>query len=163
MTLYEIDSAILACVDQETGEIIDPEALDALQMERDKKLENVACWVKDLRAEAEALKNEIAVLSARKKSAENKAERLKAWLGEALEGEIFKTSKVRVSYTHSTKLTVTDEQSVVDFIQSHYQDPEEFLKYTQPEIRKDAVKAEIKMGVQIPGVCVEQTESVVIK
>ena len=163
MTLYEIEDAILQCVDQETGEIIDQAKLDALQMEREKKIENVALWIKDLRAEADAIANEVKNLTARKKAAENKAEQLKAWLAEALAGEIFKTSKVRVSYTHSTRLNVTDEQSVVDFIQSHYQDPEEFLKYTQPEIRKDAVKAEIKMGVQIPGACVEQTESVVIK
>ena len=33
--LYEIDQAILDCVDLETGEILDPEKLDALQMERD--------------------------------------------------------------------------------------------------------------------------------
>ena len=163
MTLYEIDNAILACVDQETGEIIDPEALDALKMEREKKLENVACWVKDLLAEAEALKNEIASLSARKKSAENKAERLKAWLAGALEGEILKTSKVRVSYTHNTRLNVIDEQSVVNYIQTHYTEPEEFLRFQLPEIRKDAVKAAIKKGEKIPGACIETAESVVIK
>ena len=30
MTLYEIDSAIMDCVDEETGEIIDLEKLEAL-------------------------------------------------------------------------------------------------------------------------------------
>lgn len=163
MTLYEIDAAILACVDQETGEIIDPEALDALQMEREKKLENVALWVKDLRAEADAIGNEIKALTARKKAAEGKTERLKAWLAEALEGEVFKTSKVRVSYTHSTRLNVIDEQSVVNYIESHYTEPEEFLRFQMPEIRKDAVKAAIKEGAEIPGACIEATESVVIK
>ena len=164
MTLYEIDNAILACVDRETGEIIDPEALDALQMEREKKLEGVALWVKDLKAEADAIANEVKSLTARKKAAENKAERLKAWLAGALEGEILKTSKVRVSYTHNTKLNVIDEQSVVNYIQTHYQEPEQFLKFSLPEIRKDAVKAEIsKNGAEIPGCCVEATESVVIK
>ena len=44
MTIFEIDEAILECVDLETGEIIDAERLDALQMERDKKIENVALW-----------------------------------------------------------------------------------------------------------------------
>ena len=164
MTLYEIDNAILACVDRETGEIIDPEALDALQMEREKKLEGVALWVKDLKAEAEAIGNEVKALTARKKAAENKAERLKAWLAGALEGEILKTSKVRVSYTHNSRLNVIDEQSVVNYIQTHYQEPEQFLKFSLPEIRKDAVKAEIsKNGAEIPGCCVEATESVVIK
>ena len=46
--LYEIDAEILASVDQETGEILDIEKLDALQMERERKLEGVALWVKDL-------------------------------------------------------------------------------------------------------------------
>lgn len=163
MTLYEIDSAIMACVDPETGEVIDPDALTALQMEREKKLENVALWVKDLRAEADAISNEIKALTSRKKAAENKAERLKEWLGEALAGEIFKTSKVRVSYIHSTRLNVIDEQSVVNYIETHYQEPEQFLKITLPEIRKDAVKAEIKGGAEIPGASIEATESVVIK
>ena len=163
MTLYEIENAILDCVDQETGEIIDAEALTALQMERDRKLEGVALWVKDLRAEAEAIGNEIKALTARKRVTENKAERRKKWLGDALEGEIFKTGKVRISYTHNTRLNVTDEQSAVDYIQTHYTDPEEFLRFQMPEIRKDAVKAAIKEGAEIPGICIEATESVVIK
>ena len=163
MTLYEIDSAILACTDQETGEIIDPEALTALQMERDRKIEGVALWVKDLKAEAEAIGNEVKALTARKKAAENKAERLKAWLGDALEGEVFKTGKVRISYTHNSRLNVIDEQSVVNYIQTHYQDPEELLRFQLPEIRKDAVKAAIRDGADIPGACIEATESVVIK
>ena len=68
MTIYEIDQAIMECVDLETGEIIDTEQLDKLQMEREKKLENVACWIKDLKAEAEALKNEKQALAERQKS-----------------------------------------------------------------------------------------------
>ena len=163
MTLYEIDAAILACVDQETGEIIDPEALTVLQMERERKLEGVALWVKDLRAEAEAIGNEVQALTARKKAAERKAEALKAWLGDALAGEVFKTPKVRVSYTHSTKLNVIDEASVVSWIQTHFTEPEEYLRYQLPEIRKDAVKTAIKDGAEIPGACLEATESVVIK
>lgn len=163
MTLYEIEAEIMGCVDQETGEIIDVEKLTALQMEREKKLENVALWCKDLRAEAEAIANEIKSLTARKKASESKLESLKAWLGEALAGEIFKTSKVRVSYTHNSRLNVIDEQSVVNYIQSHYTDPEEFLRFQLPEIRKDAVKAAINNGAEIPGAYIEPTESIVIK
>ena len=72
--LYEIDNEILSCVDLETGEVIDTEKLDALQMEREKKVEAVACWVKDLKAEAEAIKAEKQILADRQKAAENKAE-----------------------------------------------------------------------------------------
>ena len=35
--LYEIDNEILECVDEETGEILDEEKLNALEMEREKK------------------------------------------------------------------------------------------------------------------------------
>ena len=44
-------------IDQETGELISvSQALDALRMEREAKLENVACWVKNLSAEADAIR-----------------------------------------------------------------------------------------------------------
>ena len=62
--LYEIDQEILDCVDLETGEILDTEKLDALQMEREAKLEGVALWVKDLKAEAAAVKEEADKLAA---------------------------------------------------------------------------------------------------
>lgn len=37
MTLYEINNAILECVDMETGEIIDSDKLSELQMAFDEK------------------------------------------------------------------------------------------------------------------------------
>ena len=58
MNLYEIDQEIMNCVDMETGEIIDPARLDELQMDRDIKIENIACWIKNLYADAEAFKTE---------------------------------------------------------------------------------------------------------
>ena len=161
--LYEIDQAILNCCDIETGEIIDPEKLTALQMERDRKLEGVALWVKDLNYEAQMVKEEADKLTARKKSLDNKIASLKAWLLWALDGEKLKTPRCNVYQTHNTKLNVIDEQSIINYIQTHYREPEQFLKFTLPEIRKDAVKAEIKAGKEIPGAALEATESVVIK
>ena len=161
--LYEIDAAILAAVDQETGEIFDGEKLTALQMEREAKLEGVALWVKDLKAEAEAVKAEADKLTARKKALDNKIDSIKTWLAAALNGEKLKTARCNVYQTHSTKLNVIDEQSTVNWIQTHCKEPEEFLRFTLPEIRKDAVKAAIKDGAEIPGAHLEETESVVIK
>ena len=161
--LYDIDQEILDCVDLETGEILDSEKLDALQMEREAKLEGVALWVKDLKAEADAVKAEADKLNARKKALDNKIDGLKNWLLFALGGEKLKTARCNVYQTHNTKLNVIDEQSVVNWIQTNYHEPEQFLKFTLPEIRKDAVKAEIKAGKEIPGAALEETESIVIK
>ena len=161
--LYEIDQNILDCVDMETGEILDVEALNALQMEREAKLEGVALLVKDLKAEADAVKAEADKLTARKKALENKIDGLKNWLLFALGGEKLKTPRCNVYQTHNTKVNVIDEQSTVNWIQTHCKEPEAFLRFTLPEIRKDAVKAELKAGKEIPGVTLEETESVVIK
>ena len=161
--LYDIDQEILDCVDMETGEILDPEKLDALQMEREKKLEGVALWVKDLAAESAAVKEEADKLTARKRALDNKIAAIKMWLLMALDGQKLTTPRCKVYQTHSTRLNVIDEQSVVNWIQTHCKEPEEFLKFTLPEIRKDAVKAEIKAGREIPGAALETTESVVIK
>ena len=58
MKLYEINEQIMACIDSETGELIDPNKLKDLQIAKDEKLENLALWYKDLLAEANALKEE---------------------------------------------------------------------------------------------------------
>ena len=59
MNLYEIENEILKCVDEETGEIFDVEKFEALELARDVKIENICLWIKNLKAEAEALKLEI--------------------------------------------------------------------------------------------------------
>ena len=160
--LYEIDQAILDCVDLETGEILDPEKLDALQMEREQKLEGVALWVKDLKAEAEAVKAEADKLTARKKALDNKIDGLKQWLLFALNGEKLKTARCNVYQTHSQKLNVPDEPGLISFLQT-LEKPEKFLRFKDPELKKDDIKKALKEGTIIPGAVLEETESVVIK
>jgi len=160
--LYEIDQEILDCVDMETGEILDSEKLDALQMERDRKLEGVALWVKDLNAEAAAVKEEADKLTARKKALDNKISALKTWLLYALRGEKLKTPRCNVYQTHSQKLTVENEGALIRFLQS-LEKPERFLRFKDPELRKDDIKKALKDGYEIPGAALEETESVVIK
>ena len=160
--LYEIDNEILACVDAETGEILDTERLDALQMEREAKLEGVALWVKDLKAEAAAVKEEADKLTARKKALDNKIEGLKTWLLYGLGGEKLKTPRCNVYQTHSQKLAVEDEGELVRFLET-LEKPEQFLRFREPELRKDEIKKALKNDYEIPGATLEETESVVIK
>ncbi len=78
MTLYEIDKAITDLADPETGEITDFEALDNLQMARDQKIENIACYYKNLVSDAEAIKAEEEALAERQKVAATRGEVLHA-------------------------------------------------------------------------------------
>ena len=160
--LYEIDAAILAAVDQETGEILDVEKLDALQMEREAKLEGVALWVKDLNAEATAVKEEADKLTARKRALDNKITALKMWLLMALDGGKLKTPRCNVYQTHNQKLNVPDEPGLISFLQT-LEEPEKFLRFKDPELKKDDIKKALKEGTIIPGAYLEETESVVIK
>ena len=49
-----------------------------------------------------------------------------------------------------------------DYLQTQT-DPEKFLRFLTPELRKDEIKKALKDGVEIPGAKLEETESVVIK
>ena len=42
MTIYEIDSQILECIDEETGEVLDIERLEKLMQDKENKIEAVA-------------------------------------------------------------------------------------------------------------------------
>ena len=160
--LYEIDQDILGCVDAETGEILDAEKLDALEMERERKLEGVTLWVKDLSAEASAVKEEADKLTARKRALDNKITALKSWLLIALDGQKLKTPRCSVYYTHTPKLSVADEEKLIGFLKT-LEEPEQFLRFREPELRKDEIKKALKDGTIIPGASLEETESVVIK
>ena len=160
--LYEIDQEILDCVDLETGEILDTEKLDALQMERERKLEGVALWIKDMKAEAAAVKEEADKLTARRQALDNKITALKSWLLIALDGGKLKTPRCNVYQTHSQRVAVADEPKLISFLQT-LEEPEKFLRFKDPELKKDEIKKALKDGTIIPGAELEETESVVIK
>lgn len=158
MKLYEIDNAILDCIDMETGEIIDIDKLNELELERETKIENVACWIKDLKAEAEAIKTEKQALAERQKVAENKAESLKKWIAYALQGEKFKTPKCAISFRKTESVEVTDE-GLNNLMKGH----DELLTYKAPEPNKTAIKQALKDGLNVEGVQLVQNTSVIIK
>ena len=61
MNLYEINTQLANYhmeFDELTGEWINEGELDALQMAKDEKVENLCLWVKNLKAEANAIKTE---------------------------------------------------------------------------------------------------------
>lgn len=158
MKLYEIDNAILDCIDLETGEVIDTERLDALNMERDAKIENVACWIKDLRAENEAIKSEKQKLDSRRKVNDNKIESLMGWLNYALNGTKFKTGKCAISFRASENVEVTEEG-----LEALMKEHDELLTYKAPEPNKTAIKQALKDGLTVAGVELVRNTNVIIK
>ncbi len=155
MTLYKIEQEIMDCIDQETGEIIDLDRLNALEMERDRKVGNVACWIKDLKAEAEAIKAEKQALDKRQKAAENKAERLKEWLQSVLQGEKFKDSRCSISYRKSERVDFSDSFDLNTLPDS--------MKKVTVEPRKTEIKDYLKTGATIEGVTLVESSNIQIR
>ena len=144
MKLYEIDAQIYALIDPETGEITDLEAWDALQIERGQKLENLALYYKDVKAEAEAIKAEEANLSERRKAAEAKAERLKTKLEQLLGGEQLKTSRVVCQYRKTQSVEVDEP-----FIEWAFKNATDLLTFTAPKPNKVKIREAIKAGREV--------------
>lgn len=148
MNLYEINAAISALVDPETGELLDYDAFEALQMEREQKIEGMALWVKDLDATAKAIKAEMDSLSERRKAVEAKADRLKSYLDMALDGQKFETPRCVVSFHKTSSVEVEDADKLVLWAeQNGFTD---CIRYKAPEVSKSGVAALIKTGATVP-------------
>lgn len=150
MTIWEIDEQIRTLleggVNEETGElVIDTAAIDALQMEREQKLENVALFIKDAKAGEDAIGNEIDALKARQDALKKRRERAQDFLADRLAGEKFSTPKVAVSYRKSTSV-----ETDADFVSWAMDNDDAFLRYKAPEPNKAALTAALKAGAEIP-------------
>lgn len=164
MNLYEIDRQIQELiensVDPETGELtLDPAALDALQMEREVKIENLACYVKNLTADAKAIKAEEQALSERRRAAENKAERLKRYLSDVLDGEKFSTSRVAISWRKTNSVQVDENL----FLSSTANELIPGAITYEPKISKTAIKKAIEQGQTVIGAELVSNMSMSIK
>lgn len=154
MTLFELNDALRNFnleIDEETGEILNAAELDALEMQRDEKIENIALWIKNLKAEAEAVKKQKDVFYQREKALTNKAERLKEWLASNLNGEKWKSDKVVLSWRRSESVAVDDDFS-----------DDRFITY-EPKISKTAIKEALKNGEEVSGARIVENNSLQIK
>lgn len=158
MNLYEVDNAILGCVDTETGEIINEEALNALKMQRDTKIENIALWIKNLLSDAEQIKAEKDKLAEREKLAKNKAESLKKYLSDYMDGGKFSTPRVVISFRKSESVEISDIEEIMKL-----DNADNYLKYSYPMPNKAAIKQAIKGGAKIPGCNLVEKNNIQIK
>ncbi len=153
MNLYEIDEAILGCMDEETGEIVDEELLRQLEMEKDTKIENIGLWIKNLDSDADKIAKEIGKLYARQRACQNNSNRLKQYLQGFLAGEKFKSPSLVISYRKSTSVVIEDIGQI----------PEEYLRYKEPEPKKQEIQKLLKAGKKVPGCSLLEKQNMLIK
>lgn len=145
MRLFEIDAKFYELFDEETGEILDEEALEALEIERNEKVRNIICVYKKLVAEAEALKNAKLELAKRQSAKEKSAEWLLKYLDKSQAGNPFECTEGKLLYRKSTTTEMLDETAFLEW--------EGRWEYGKSEFKasKEDIGNAIKNGKKIPG------------
>ena len=158
MKLYEIDAAIAALAEPETGEIMDFDAFMELAMVRDQKIESMALILKNAQATSAAIGAEVDKLTARKKVADNNAKRLKEYISKVLCGEKFETPRVKISYRMS-KSTEMDAE-FTDWAREHC--PEVLIEQA-PKVDTAGLKKMLLDGLSCPYARVVDKSNIQIK
>ena len=141
-------------VDPETGELLNALSWDALNMAFDEKVENIACFIKNLTSDIAAFKAEEDQLARRRKSAERKVEYLKRLLLDNMDGQKFSTTRCAVSFKRSIAVQVDDVEHI----------PAELLRVkTTIEPNKTAIKDALKAGQEISGCKLIENTNIQIK
>ena len=163
MKLFEIVKEIAACVKREdsddfvnveSGEIIDTEALDALKLERDVKIENIGKWILNLEADEKALAEQEKRFKERKDAAKRKKESLKNYLAFILNGKNFKCTACEMKFRASEAVVFNGDMATV---------PQEYLRYKEPELDKAKLKKALTAGEVIDGFALESRQSLTVK
>lgn len=160
--LFDISRSLMTAwdlaVDPETGEISEDDyaAIEQLEMERDAKIENIGCWIKNLEADAAAIKAEAKAMSDRAKAAEKKAEGLRGYLAAVLAGEKWSSPKVAISWRKSVAVEIDDAELP--------ELPEQYIRRkVSVEADKTAIKDALKAGEVIEGCRLVERQNISIK
>ena len=140
-------------IDEETGEILNANDLDNLELEKNEKIEQLCLWIKNLKSDAAAYKAEKDSFAKKQKAAENEAESIKNYIAYILAGEKFKTDRVTVSYRKSEQVECLD-MSLVD---------DDYLRFKEPELDKTKIKKALKDGVKVGGCMLVERQNMNIK
>lgn len=164
MTLFELSEQYVQFAALVENAELPPEAVadtfEALDGEFDVKADNTACIIKQLTAEAQAIKEQEDALKERRQTKEKAAERLKDLLSvnmQRIGREKIDTARNLISFRKSTGLRIEDED---DFIQRH----RDLCKVeTTVKIPRKEITDRLKAGEKIGGASLETRQNLQIK
>lgn len=146
MSLYTISEELNNFnfeIDEETGEVLNIDKLNDLQMAFDEKAENIIRFIKNLNSECEALRNEEKALAERRKVKENKIKSLKGYLSSIMDfnGKDKLEYLSGVASFRTSKSVEIDDEFIAWAILNNCND---LIKYDNPSVNKTAVKEYLK-------------------
>lgn len=145
-------------IDELTGEVLfDGDNLDELNVAFEEKMEACGVVVKDMLADAEAMKHERKVLSERIERLERRAEELKGYMAHCLELAGLKsvsTPRAEVRTRRSSAVSITDEKAL----------PAQFIRTEEVhKVDKQAIGKALKGGADVPGAELEERTSLTVR
>lgn len=163
--LYEIDqeieNLIASGIDPETGEwTLDDSAIEALQMEREQKIENVILYYKDLSADISKIDDEMKTLADRSGRLSKTREGLKIWLSKALAGKKFSTARCEASFRKSESVEVDD--IFCEWAETFEQDQFINIRHSVTP-NKTEIKKFLKSGGELPNCRIVEKYNISIK
>ena len=167
MKLYELAAdyeAFIAAM--EAGEIPEEAIIDTLESIEsaiEVKVDNIACLLKNLAAEAAAIKAEEDKLAERRKSKEKSHERFKAYLSDMMLkcGKTkFESARNKISFRKNDAVSIDDEEKFLEWAAVEHN---EYLTYKSPSINRTAIKKAIESGIKIDGAHIESRQNIQIK
>ena len=164
MTLYELTSEYLDLLamleDPDVDEDLINDTLEGIDGELEVKADGYARVMRQMDADAKAIKAEEERLANRRKSLENRSAVLKSRLQQMMEitGKVkFKTELFSFGIQKNPAAVVIDEQYIENI-------PECYLIIQEPKIDKQKIKEDLKAGLDLEGIAhLEQTESLRIR
>lgn len=169
MKLYEIAQVYENLLNDIEAGLIPEEAvkdtLECVELALEEKADNIACIIKNMNAEAAAIKAEEDALAERRRAKEKEAERMQNYLAEMLtiaKVDKLETARNKISFRKTpAKVIIHDEQAFVDWCVANEKDY--FLKYSNPTVNKTNVKDAIIKGELLPGAIVKSGVSLQIR
>lgn len=160
MQLYKINEQLerlindgALFVDTETGEVFDDKALDELAIDWDTKVTNTGCLIKNMEADAIAMKNEIDALKGRRERLEKRIDSLKKYLSFCLEGKKFHSPQVDISFRKSEQVEADIARLPAEYI----------ISVTTSKPNKIKLKEALKRNISIEGAALIEKKNIQIK
>ena len=164
MNIYEINKNIQDVIengfvaDEETGEILfDQTNLEELEDQFDAKIDSVACYIKDLDALNNAIKEEKKALDERKAVNEKKIESLKKYIGNALrlrDMRKFESAKNKISFRKSTSVEILNADQI---------DKKYIIEKVTAVPNKKQIAEDLKAGKEVVGCSLITKNNLVVK
>ena len=164
MTLYELTEQLQKLYEIAEDPDTDPEiiadTMEAVEGDFETKADGYAMVIKQLNADAKAVKEEIDRLTARKKALENSAERIT----NNLQAAMIAASKPKFKTTLFSFGIQKNPASVVMDTTDVFKIPQAFITIPDPVINKSAIKDALKAGENLEGIAhLEQGEKLRIR